>query len=193
MCLSALPLVYVISTVAITNDKKNGLRYIGYHTSFSAPMKRLMLPDSIKKHFPMGHQWQYTQMRRVHLLGLHSQSALPQADHSSGSSSRDSALMCMHLCHIIQLVLQLTPTWHLNSLTNRVVMPWWHDCCSNWILYAALIQTRLQTCCLLCWADCYVTVTQCYFTTNTLASSAFDSWLDSFKVIHIIHTYRVLI
>lgn len=71
----------------------------------------------------MGHQWQYTQMRRVHLLGLHSQSALPQASHSSGSSSQDSALMCMHLCHIIQLVLQLTPTWHLNSLTNWVVMP----------------------------------------------------------------------
>lgn len=71
----------------------------------------------------MGHQWQYTQMGRVYLLGLHSQSALPPAGHSGGSSSRDSALMCMHLCHIIQLVLQLTPTWHLNSLTNRVVMP----------------------------------------------------------------------
>lgn len=114
--------------------------------SFSAPMKRLMLLDSIKNHFPMGHQWQYTQMRRVCLPGLHSQSVLPQADHSGGSSSQHSALMCMHLCHIIQPVLQLTPTWHLNSLTNRVVMPWWHNCCSNWILYAALIQTRLETC-----------------------------------------------
>ena len=71
----------------------------------------------------MGHQWQYTQMRSVHLLGLHSQSALPQAAHSSGSSSQDSTLMCMHLCRIIQPVLQLTHTWHLNSLTNRVVMP----------------------------------------------------------------------
>lgn len=78
-------------------------------TCFSAPMKRLMLCDSIRKHFPMGHQWQYTQMRRVHLLGLHSQSAHLQADHSSGSSSRDSALMCMHLCHIIQLALQTDP------------------------------------------------------------------------------------
>lgn len=38
-------------------------------TSFSAPMKRLMLLNSVKKHFPMGHQqWQYTQMRRIHLL-----------------------------------------------------------------------------------------------------------------------------
>lgn len=57
----------------------------------------------------MGHQWQYTQMRRVHLLGLHSQSAFLQADHSRGSSPRDSALMCMHLCHIIQPVLQTDP------------------------------------------------------------------------------------
>lgn len=88
---------------------------------------------------------------------LPSQSALLQAGHSSGSFPRDSALMCMHLCHIIQLVLQLTPTWHLNSLTNTLVMPWWHDYCSNWILYAALTQTRLQTCCLLGSADCYVT------------------------------------
>lgn len=151
MCLSVFPLVYTISTVSITNDEKKKWTQIHWvaQASFSAPMKRLMLLDSIRKHFPMGHQWQYTQMRRVHLLGLHSQSALPQAHHSSGSSSRDPVLMCMHLCHIIQLVLQLTPTWHLNSLTNWVVMPWWHDCCSSWILYAALIQTRLQTCCLL--------------------------------------------
>lgn len=110
----------------------------------------------------MGHQWQYTQMRKVHLLGF----AFPECTSSSrGSSPGDSALMCMHLCHIIQLVLQLTPTWHLNSLTNRVVMPWWHNCCSNWILYAALIQTRPQTCRLLGEADCCVT--QCCFTAST--------------------------
>ena len=105
----------------------------------------------------MGHKWQYTQMRRVHLLGLHSQSTFPQAAHSSGSSSQDSVLMCMHLSHIIQLVLRLTPTWHLNSLTNRVVMPWWHDCCSSWILYAALIQTEPETCCLPGFVKCYLT------------------------------------
>ncbi len=126
MCLSVLPPVYIVSAVSITNDERKEWTQIHWvaPTSFSAPMKRLMLLDSIRKHFPMGHQWQYTQMRRVHLLGLHSQSALSHADHSGGSPSRDSALMCMHLCHIIQLVLQLTPTWHLNSLTNRVVMPW---------------------------------------------------------------------
>jgi len=150
MRLLSLALVFFISTFSISSNEKqwSNIHWVA-QTSFSAPMKRLMLLDSIRKHFPMGHQWQNTQMGRLHLLGLHSQSALPQADHSSGSSYRHSALMCMHLCHIIQLVLLLTPTWHLNSLTNRVVMAWWHDCCSNWILYAALIPTRMQTCLLL--------------------------------------------
>lgn len=87
-------------------------------------MKQLMLLFAIRKHFPAGHQWQSTQMRGVHLLGLHSQSALPGAGHGSDSSPRDSALMCMHLCHIIQALLRLTPTWHLNSPTDQLVMPW---------------------------------------------------------------------
>lgn len=87
-------------------------------------MKQLMFLYAIRKHFPVGHQWQSTQMRRVHLLGLHSQSALPPAGHGGDSSPWDSALMCMHLCHIIQALLRLTPTWHLNSPTNQLVMPW---------------------------------------------------------------------
>lgn len=152
MCFSVLPQVYNISTVFFTNggEKKiwNQIYWIA-QTSFSAPMKHLMLLYSIRKRFPVGHQWQYTQMRRVHLLGLHSQSALPPAGHSSDSSPWDLSLMCMHLCHIIQLVLQLTPTWHLNSLTNRLVMPRRDKCSSSWILYAAFIQARLHTWCLL--------------------------------------------
>lgn len=128
ICLSVLPfMVYIIHIFFSLSLSAGEYKWTQIHwvaqTSFSAPMKHLMPPDSIKKHFPMGHQWQYKQMRRLHLLGLHSHSVLPPAGHSSGSSSQDSALMCMHLCHIIQLVLQLTPTWHLNSLTNRVVMP----------------------------------------------------------------------
>lgn len=87
-----------------------------------APFKHLcyfMLLNSIKSHpihpnIPSnGSPVAIHTNERVRLLGLHSQSALPRAALSSGSSSQDSALICMHLCHIIQLVLQLTPTWHL--------------------------------------------------------------------------------
>lgn len=71
----------------------------------------------------MGHQqWQYTQMRRIHLLHV----CLPKVHFFKQATAVvpfPETLMCMHLCHIIQLVLQLTPTWHLNSLTNTLVMP----------------------------------------------------------------------
>lgn len=141
--------------------KKWTRRHRVAQTSFSAPMERVMLLNPMRKLFPTGHHWQYPQIRRVHLLGLHSQSALPPADDSSGPFSRHPALKRMHLCHIIHLELNLTPTWHLNSLTNWIVMPRWHDCCSNWILYAAPIQTRPQTCLLLRMGYCYVTQCCC--------------------------------
>lgn len=49
------------------------------------------------------------------------------------SSPSDAALMCMHLCHIIQALLQLTPTWHLNSPADQLVMPRRHRRRSNCI------------------------------------------------------------
>lgn len=115
-------------------------------------MKQLMLLYAMRKHFPVGHQWQSTQMRRVHLLGF----AFPECTSSSrprsDSSPWDTALMCMHLCHIIQALLQLTPTWHLNSPTNQLVMPWRHYRHSSCIFRssysgktARLMQTGLIT------------------------------------------------
>lgn len=115
-------------------------------TSFPAPMKRLMPPRFNKEAFPNGSPV------AVHTNGKSPSSwfAFPKCTSCSRPRRwflfrRDPALMCMHLCHIIQRVLQLTPTWHLNSPTNWVVMPWWHDCCSGRILYASLIQARPPT------------------------------------------------
>lgn len=47
-------------------------------------MKQLMLLYAIRKHFPVGHQWQSTQMRRVHLLGF----AFPECTSSSRQRQR---------------------------------------------------------------------------------------------------------
>lgn len=61
-------------------------------------MKRLMLLHSIRRHLPLGQQWQCAQMRRVLLLGLRSQSARPRADHGGGSFCPDTSFSCVCIC-----------------------------------------------------------------------------------------------